>query len=925
MPSHSVFVGRSSELARIGELLDQACEGRAGGVFVVGHAGVGKSRLLSEATQLALQRGMRVAGAACLPLTTPLPLDPVHELLRSVGQPRGSAVGDAPRDLFRVMLERIEQVSVPGPLLLRLDDMQWSDAATIDLVQYCLARLKDVPLAWLLAARPGRSQSLVLHRLQREGLLERLDLPPLSSGETRQMAVAALSDAEVDDSMVSALQERTGGNAFFCVELLRALSRDDAASDSRRDGAGIGVEALVPSTVQDAIEERVDGLSPGILSALEWAAILPEPFSFHELAAVGGVGAGVAPEELADAGFLAGDEDGRWSFIHSIVHDAVYRRLPEAERVRRHSMVANALAGGPPERVAPQLEQAHRWSEAAATYLRLGDLALRSGQGEDAARLYERSRELAAGADDKRMGRTAQAGRVLSLVHVGMTEEARPAAAALRSELRAEAEAEERLTFLSRYAMGLMLVHDASDMESARDALAEAGPLIDSAEGPARAEALAARAWLLLRSGEPTRALGDAEAAARFLGEDAGSELRARVLNPLGLILGMTRDPVDGAAILEQAAEHALRADLHSEAGRAYTNIGFLVALQGEPGRALEYMRAGLELDGLPPASRAALLMNVGGNLAALGDLDGGLAHVLAALRLADRAGPLTRTQAALSVAYVHIWRGELAACRRLLESRELGPENATDPRVPEVWGMLLEEEESAAEALAVYRTGALADDPMSLNCQAGVARAAIEVGDLDSARAALAHMHRLVERWPGGEGMRQEARGWVAVAEHRSQDAIEHFEDAAERTGRVYDAIRLRLHAAHLAGDREKLKDAIDAFDEMGAAHAADRARAMARSLGMRPGRRRAANGVLSAREQEVAQLVAAGNTNAEIAAALYLSPRTVERHVGNILTKLGFRSRVQIAGEAAAGRLPGTEAPPAAAALQGHAQSRA
>jgi DNA-binding NarL/FixJ family response regulator len=102
----------------------------------------------------------------------------------------------------------------------------------------------------------------------------------------------------------------------------------------------------------------------------------------------------------------------------------------------------------------------------------------------------------------------------------------------------------------------------------------------------------------------------------------------------------------------------------------------------------------------------------------------------------------------------------------------------------------------------------------------------------------------------------------------------------------------------------------AIEAFDQMGAIHAADRARAIARGLGMRPGRRQSGEGVLSAREQEVVQLVAAGQTNAEIAAALYLSPRTVERHVGNILNKLGFRSRVQVASEAAAGRLPGARA---------------
>jgi DNA-binding CsgD family transcriptional regulator len=95
-----------------------------------------------------------------------------------------------------------------------------------------------------------------------------------------------------------------------------------------------------------------------------------------------------------------------------------------------------------------------------------------------------------------------------------------------------------------------------------------------------------------------------------------------------------------------------------------------------------------------------------------------------------------------------------------------------------------------------------------------------------------------------------------------------------------------------------------------MGARHAADRGRAVARTLGMRPGRRRPAAGVLTAREQEIAYLVAAGKTNAEIARSLWISPRTVERHVGSVLGKLGHRSRVELAAAVAAGELPGSGA---------------
>ena len=85
--------------------------------------------------------------------------------------------------------------------------------------------------------------------------------------------------------------------------------------------------------VSEAVSERVARLAPGLRSALEWAAVLPVPFTFVELEAVGGPEAGGAVEALAEAGFVGSDGDGGWSFVHSILRDAVYRGLPERQRV----------------------------------------------------------------------------------------------------------------------------------------------------------------------------------------------------------------------------------------------------------------------------------------------------------------------------------------------------------------------------------------------------------------------------------------------------------------------------------------------------------------------------------------------------------------------------------------------------------------
>lgn len=167
---------------------------------------------------------------------------------------------------------------------------------------------------------------------------------------------------------------------------------------------------LVPRGVVDAVQDRAGRLAPELREALEWVTVLPVPFTFEELEAVAGVGDGGAPELLADAGFVVAGEDGGWGFVHSIVRDAIYLALPERERVRRHGVVADALADGPLERRAPQLVGARRWGEAASAYLRLGETAVDRGQGADAARLYERAHELAEKAGAQPLARAAMGG-----------------------------------------------------------------------------------------------------------------------------------------------------------------------------------------------------------------------------------------------------------------------------------------------------------------------------------------------------------------------------------------------------------------------------------------------------------------------------------------------------------------------------------
>jgi len=908
----SSFVGRKAELALARAYVGRLRSGRGGALVVVGEPGAGKSRFLAEVLSMSKTAGAVTARAACLPLVTPLPYEPVLEALRHLRRASRKGLGpDVRADPFGQVLHALEDASARGPLVLAIDDLQWSDRGTMDLVHYCIARLDGAPVLWLLASRQTDETDKLSHYLGREGLCERTDLGPLSPDELAELARGRFGLTEVTAAFARSLYARSGGNPFLAGELLHALASSElaglvAANEDEKQVREVLTD-VVPSSIMRSVTDRSAHVSSQAREVLAWASVLPEPLEPRWLSPACGTPEEVGEHlhELARALLLEPVGEGRWAFRHALIRDARYKAMDAAERFRRHEGAVEMLSGAPLALLAPQLAAAGRYKEAAEAYSQLGEEALLRSGAEDALRLFSQAASFArAGADNASYHR-AEAGRALALLKLGSVEEAKRAAAALRAQLRALGANQQLLAFLTRYALALQ--EDVSDLDGAVAAIEEAEPLIAAAaQRTDLAEALLARAYVFAMAGRSAEAVPDARRSLDIARDARDPVLTVRSLNRLGLAVGLSQGAGQASWALEEAASLAEANNLPDERALACLNLSYFADAAGDAAQAERWARAGLAAGGTSPSVQALLEANLAAALASLGDLEGALGHYLSAREAAARVGPQAENRVVLSLCHTLLRRGDVEEARRLLEGAPVPPSGFEHYRRFEVEGMLHEEEGRPEEAMKAYLAGGEAPDhPVAAWCLGRAVRLAALRGNADIAQAACTKLEALARRWDSSGLILATARAWLAAAKGETAVAAESFARLAASWTDAYEAASCRLEAARLLGDREGFEAAAEAFFRMGAARAADRARLLAREAGFRVGRQRRAPGPLTRREWEVAALVASGKTNQEVAAELYLSPRTVERHVGNVLTKLGLRSRVQLAAEVSAGRL--------------------
>jgi DNA-binding CsgD family transcriptional regulator len=903
------LLGRRRECDALDRLIEDARSGESRSLVVRGEPGLGKTALLDYLAEHA--SGCRVARAAgvqaemelafaglhqlCAPLLDHLDRLPVpqRDALRTAF---GVSPGTPPERFFvgLAVLNLLADAAEEQPLICLVDDEQWLDRASAQILAFVARRLQAEPVGLVFAARVSSDELAGLPQLVLEGL------PDPDARALLDAVLLGPLDVQVRDRIVG----ETRGNPLALLELPQGLTAEELAG-------GFGIPDAVPlsQSIEESFRQRIDDLPTPTRRLLRLAAADPvgDPMLVWQAAGQLGISTEAATP-AADAGLL---EVGlRVRFRHPLVRSAAYRSGSRQERQEMHLALGEATdpaadpdrrawhlahaAPGPDENVSEALERSAARAQAR------GGLAAAAAFLERAALLTpepaRRAQRLLAAARAKR-----DAGALDAALGLLVALEAGPVDALRSAEvehLRGQIAFDQR-----RGSDAVRLLLDAATCLAPLDADQARETFI---------EALIAAIWV----GDldnPGGALAVAEAA-----RAASPGLESpRVVGFLldGLTLRLTKGYVDAAPAMIRALESVLALDFgNDERGRS-------TWLTGErAGHVIAVELWNAEAWHLVSARQVQVARDLGA-----------LAHLRLALSLLAWthivAGELTSATALIdedrligeaigqpALAYnemmVAAWRGQEATASALIEATirqatalGLGRFVILATYASAVLSNSLGRHDAARDAA----WQAFAQDPVGYGpfLVPELAEAAARTGDTTLVRTVLEWLGERTRVTPSDWALGIEARVRAFLSEGAVADALYH--ESIMRLGRT--RIRIELARTHLlygewlrrerrrVDAREQLRTAHELFASMGADAFAARASRELLATGETVRKRTVETSEqLTAQERQIARLARDGLTNPEIGTRLYISPRTVQYHLAKVFGKLGISSRSQL-----------------------------
>jgi DNA-binding CsgD family transcriptional regulator len=901
-----MIVSRAAELSRLDDLLNALAGGEGGALVVRGEAGIGKTTLLEtlaaragDAVTVIRAWGAETEAELTFAALADL-LDPVLENLAALPEPQAAALRGAlalgppaPGDRLAVCVATLGVLRAAArrrPVLAVVDDLQWIDASSRECIEYA-ARRADGPLAVALAARDPWQY-------------EPSGLPELRLGPVDDAGAAELLRHRAPDlapSVATAIAQAAAGNPLALVELTATLN-----AEQRTGAAPLDLPLAPGRRLQRAFSGRVGALDEPARRALLIAAAHAGPELPVIAAACLGAGTDVGHLGEAEASGLVRIDTNRVSFTHPLIRGVVYQEAEAAERRIAHAALAAALgddddrrvwhlaaaAVGTDEEVAAGLERVGSRAVARRAYA-VGSRALDRAARLTPARETASRRLIAAG---RAAGGAGMADRALALfgeaAEIANGEELRARAQQLRGQVMLwRGQAAEALPLLAAQAglvaprlpaLAAAMYSNAANcatttgscLEAERLAWQAAGLLPADADPALRGAVLGMLAWALLLRGKASRARRVLREAARLsqgddpLGLDWLSQhLILRCQIPLGEFERARADSMELYRRTREAGALASVGGTLLVAADAAFRLGDWDAADAA---ALDGLHATGEVG--QPAIAGSLLTIRLRILAAQGRHEEARAVAKTAFQLAESA------RITSGLRYVHAALGFL----------ELGLDR-TGPAISEL------------ETVERLIKGTGLEEPVIVPWEQDLVEAYARQGRPDDARRVLARLEHLADRTgsPVARAAAARCRGMVDDDFEPAFAAALALDDQRPmpfERARTLLAFGRRLHRARRRAEaRHRLLAARDGFEQLRADAWAVQAEAELHAAGPRR-RREPDDSALTAQELRVAAAVRRGASNRDIAADLFLSPKTVEFHLRQIYRKLDVHSRTQL-----------------------------
>lgn len=935
MLKRAPLVGRAGERAELETALDRCRNGRGGTALISGDSGVGKTRLVTEVLAgwdgCVLRAAATAGGGAYAPVAEVLRAaaerfgadllsDQARALLPELGAPHGV---DGPA-LVAAIRRTLRDVARQQPTVVVLEDLHWADAATTELLPALAPATEGGPL---LLIGTYRNEALARDHpvrrmrtdLRRSGGLTEVALRPLPRSGTAELLSAALG-RPAEPALLNAVHSRSDGLPFFIEELLAALVENGALADQGGTYTlAPDAELPLPDGVRDAVLVRTEGLRARHPAAVELAAVLGVRINLPVLADLV-----PAPEidRLLDAGLIRERGPAEAEFRHALVRDALYRTIPWARRRGHHHLVADRLAedGAPPEVVAEHWIAAHQPDRARPLLLAAAARHCVVHAYRDAAEAGKRALAIWP-KDTDPDGRIAALEQLANCFELAGELDAAVTiwrdVASLREERREFGQAGSAYR---RLANASGLVGDFAGGTTAREAAAEAFAAAGvrdeaAAEHLALAERLEAAARHTSALEHVLAATEDAKAAGRI-------DLEAHALAVQGSIRASLGEGKRGIELARSGLELALSGEFTEVATVTQYVLATALNHAADYAGSADVYESAIEMCSTQGATELEQACTVCMSVAVrfLGEWDRALAicrDVLDDRSSLEKVRMIAHEESGL----IGVLRGERKQIRGpLRRAADFGRDH-------EVFGI----EVGATWALAViadldgdtpgvlrtvsamlHRCQEKEDGVFSLPALRWAATYAANHGERD----VLAYCHRLLaatatrDSSPKVLSALAHAGGELALAEDDPASAAAQFGRSVELLRGVTAPYERALAetrsgaALAAAGDRSSAVDAVTSAYRIArqlgakplartcATQLADMGEQVDRRLGRLAARTLEPAG-LTRREKEVLRLLAADNTNRQIAQQLFVSTRTVDMHVRNLLTKLDCSSR--------------------------------